>query len=91
MAQYCIVAARPKNAINHLNSQFELYRFDTKTDQWEHVGWRTTFEVSDLLQAGHAVRTGKIDHDKISIGAAVEIELRIAKNDTKYKISEMPE
>lgn len=91
MAQYRIVAARPKNASNHLNSQFKLYNYDDKEKTWKLAGWKSISEVSNLLQAGNEVCTGKIVGGKMSSGAVVELELRIAKNDTNYKISDMPD
>ena len=91
MAEYRIVAARPKNASNHLNSQFKLYKLNGKNDGWDLIGWKPIGEVSDLMRAGHEVRTGKIVNNSMNDGAAVEVELRIAKNDTIYKISDMPD
>ncbi|TCQ02677.1 hypothetical protein C8J34_11641 [Rhizobium sp. PP-F2F-G36] len=91
MAKYRIISARPKNADHHLNSQFKLYVLDEKKNSWSSFGWKSISDVSDLLQAGHEVRTGKIVNDKMSTGAPVELELRIAKNDTKYKLSDMPD
>ncbi len=43
------------------------------------------------MLAGHEVRTGKIIDNSMNTGAAVEVELRIAKNVTNYKISDMPD
>jgi hypothetical protein len=91
MARYSIVAARPKNASHHLNSQFKLYKFDEKEGGWSPDGWRSIAQVSDLMRDGHEMRTGKIVKEELFDGAAVELELRIAKNDTNYKISEMPD
>lgn len=91
MGKYRIVAARPKEASNHLNSQFKLWELDEKAKTWGVMGWKSIGEVNNLMQAGHDVRTGKIIGTKMSSGAAVELELRIAKNNTKYKLSEMPE
>ena len=91
MTKYCIVAARPKNASNHLNSQFRMYRWDTTERLYKSLGWKTIGEVSQLMQAGHEVITGRENDTTITSGAAVEIELRIAKNDTQFKISTMPD
>ena len=90
MAQYRIVAAAPKNASNHINSKFNLYKLSVKTE-WDPIGWKSIAEVSDIMRAGHEVLTGKIVGDKMHDGAAVELELRIAKNGTNYKISDMPD
>ena len=91
MAKYRIVAARPKGATNHLNSQFKLYLHDAKDRAWNSIGWKSIADVSDLLQAGHEVLTGKIVDGSMNSGEAVELELRIAKNGTKYKLSDMPD
>lgn len=48
-------------------------------------------DVSALIKGGNEVRTGKIEGDKMQNGAAVELELRIAKNETNYKVSDMPD
>jgi len=91
MAKYRIVAARPKNASNHVNSQFKMYEYDEDENTWNSAGWKSISEVSSLMHAGQDVRTGKIIDKKMKSGAAVELELRIAKNETVYKISDMPE
>jgi hypothetical protein len=91
MEKYRIVAARPKSASNHLNSQFKLFRYDGENSIWSFAGWKSIGDVSDLLRSGHEVRTGKITDGKMSHGAAVELELRIAKNGTVYKIGDMPD
>ncbi len=58
-------------------------------------GWKTIHDVSAYLKAGNEVLTGKVtqtgDKGTMTDGAAVELELRIAKNDTKFKISDMPD
>ena len=91
MSKYRIVSARPKNANGHLNSQFKMYMMDEKIGSWTLNGWKSIADVNNLLQDGHEVLTGKVTNGKMSSGAAVELELRIAKNDTKYKINDMPE
>lgn len=93
MRKFRIVGARPKGTTNHLNSQFhtyELLEIDKKLT-WSSIGWKTIFEVSDFLKAGHEVKTAQITDKKIAHGAAVEIEMRIAHNLTDYKISGMPD
>jgi hypothetical protein len=91
MAKYRIVAARPKGATNHLNSEFKMYKFNEEKATWQTAGWKTIHDVSILLKAGNEVRTGKVEAGEMHSGAAVELELRISKNDTKYKISDMPD
>ncbi|HEX7858497.1 MULTISPECIES: hypothetical protein [Pseudomonadota] len=91
MTKYRIVAARPKNSDNHLKSEFKLYRLNEEKNEWNSVGWKSIGDVSSLIHSGNEVRTGKIVDGSMSSGAPVEVELRIAKNDTKYKISDMPD
>lgn len=94
MGKYRITAARPKKAANHLNSEFKVYERQQKPDRswtWQSLGWVPIYDVSELLKVGHEVRTGRIEKNSMLDGAPVELELRIAKNDTDYKISEMPD
>lgn len=91
MTQYRLTAAKPKNAASHLKSQFKLFEYDEAAKTWRPIGWKSVSQVTGLLAAGHDVRTGKVVGDKMQSGAAVEVELRIARNDTEFKISEMPD
>lgn len=98
MEKYRITAARPKGEQNHLKSEFKVFQQRQKPDKtfyWKDIGWKTIYAVSDLLEAGHEVRTGKIvgsgDNTTMKHGAAIEVEMRIAHNDTDFKISEMPD
>jgi hypothetical protein len=54
-------------------------------------GWKRSAEIAALLDAGNEVLTAKENESTISTGAAVELELRIAKNESKFKISDMPD
>ena len=92
MASYCITAANHNNQNNHCASSFKLWKFDTTINLWIEVGAKPLNHISELLAAGHSVHSAKLDKDgdNITLGAPVEIELRIAKNETNYKISEMP-
>jgi hypothetical protein len=47
--------------------------------------------IAALLEAGHEVLTAKRGKNGIATGAAVEPELRISRNESAYKISEMPD
>ncbi len=94
MAKYCITAARPKNATQHLKSEFKLWMWEKNKDGnlvWRPKGWKRAAEIATLLDAGNQVLTAKENEDTISTGVSVELELRIAKNETKYKISDMPD
>lgn len=98
MGRYRITAARPKDADHHLNTEFKVFERQQKLDKtwtWHFVGWKSIYAVGALLGAGNEVRTGKVTKSGgksiMTNGAAVELELRIAKNDTKFKISNMPD
>jgi len=94
MSKYCITAARPKNAAHHLNSEFKLWKWEKKDDgtwKWVSLGWKRTAAIAALLDAKNEVLTAKENETTITEGAPVEVELRIAKNETKFKISDMPD
>lgn len=93
MGKYCITAANHKNPNNHCASQFKVWesvKADNGKNVWNPIGSKSLNFINDLMAAGHEVLSGKENEDTISTGAPVESELRIAKNETKYKISEMP-
>lgn len=89
MATYCIVAARPKNNSNNLKSQFYLYEKRADTGKWRSLGWRPVNGVVDLMVVGNTVLTGEVSNGSLSLGEPVEVELRIAKNGSNFKISGM--
>ena len=39
MAKYCVTAARPKNAAQHLKSEFKLRRSEEKEEKEEDGTW----------------------------------------------------
>lgn len=92
MAEYCITAANHKNQNNHCASSFFLWKLNTDTLKWDPLGAKSLSYVSDLLAAGHKVLSAQHDakKQKLYFGAPVEVELRIAKNETNYKLTEMP-
>ncbi len=92
MAKYCITAANHRNRNNHCASQFELWEYDQSKEHWTPLGGQSINFISDLLSGGHTVQSAKLSADRgnLSLGAPVELELRITKNETNYKISEMP-
>lgn len=94
MDRYCITAARPKNAAHHLNSEFKLWKWEKKEDgnwKWIPKGWKRAAEIASLLDSGNEVLTAKESETSIASGAPVELELRIARNETNFKISDMPD
>ena len=47
MASYRIVAARPKNASNYLNSEFEV--FALRETKKKSVGWKSIGDAASLI------------------------------------------
>jgi hypothetical protein len=92
MAKYCITAANHQNQSNHVASSFLVWLFDEQKETWSRLGGKSAKEVVSLIEAGHHVITGKFDAARkvISLGEQVEVEVRIAKNSSKYDISTMP-
>jgi hypothetical protein len=92
MAKYCITAANHQNKSNHVASSFLVWLFDEQKETWSRLGGKSAKEVVSLIEAGHHVITGKFDAARkvISLGEQVEVEVRIAKNSSKYDISTMP-
>jgi hypothetical protein len=90
MGKYCITAANHKNVSNHCASQFRVWEYDSVKSAWKPLGSKSINYVTDLLAAGHTVLSGKKNETTITLGAAIEVELRITKNEAQYKISTMP-
>lgn len=96
MTKYCITAANHQNPNNHCASSFKVWEYiaatQEKPSRWKPLGGKSIGFVNELLANGHTVLSAK--HDKveetITTGKPVEMELRIAKNETNYKISDMP-
>lgn len=93
MNRYCITAARPKNAQHHLRSEFKLWKYEQRPEgpRWVLQGWKRAARIAVLLDAGDEVLTAKQGTNGIKLGDAVEVELRIAHNGEKYRISDMPD
>lgn len=98
MTTYCITAANHSSSKDDRASEFKVweYQFNAKTSEWiwSHIGKRTLHQVAALLAAGHEVISAKEvirdGNTKIVRGAAIEISLRIAKNDDQFKITDLP-
>lgn len=100
MTKYCITAANRNSTKDDRVSELKLWEHkqnDQKKWEWHLLGKKTLNFVAALLADGHEVISGKeVKNDKgkitnITSGAAIEIELRIAKNDEKFKITDLPE
>lgn len=89
MGRYCITAANHTNPDNHCASSFKVWEYNAN-NKWSSLGGKTIEFVADLLKHGHEVLSANINGDVLFTGAPVEIELRVAKNESRYKISDMP-
>jgi len=58
---------------------------------WMPKNWKSTAEIAVLLNGGNEVLTARENEASITTGSSVEVELRIAKNETKFKVSDMPD
>lgn len=93
MSLYCITAAKHENPDNHLASMFKLWKYNEEKKVWKCLDWKDAFFIVALLQdSQNTVLTAKHDEKEkeITFGAPIEFELRIAKKEKKYKISDMP-
>ncbi|MFX1736898.1 hypothetical protein PXJ20_11970 [Paraburkholderia sp. A1RI_3L] len=92
MNLYCITAVKHDDPNNQVASKFKLWMFNDKDKTWNP---QTTVvskkAIVDLIQKGHKVITAQQEDNGIRRGEAVEIVLRVAKNDKNFPISEMPE
>jgi len=88
--RYCITAVQHKNTDNHCASKFKTWEYNSSASSWRLVGWKSLNEISDLLAEGHEVLSARKNPETITLGAKVEVELRIARNGTQFKISSMP-
>jgi len=99
MTKYCITGANRNSTKDDRVSELKLWEYkqnDKKEWVWSPLGKKSLNFVAALLAAGHEVVSGKeLKKDgvikSITLGAAIEIELRIAKNDDKFKITDLPE
>lgn len=92
MGQYCITAANHESKTNHIASVFLVWLRDGGEDTWTKLGSKSTRDIVELLEEGHSVVTGTVSvHGELKLGKKVEVELRITRNASNYKISEMPE
>lgn len=98
MALYCITAANHKNSKDDRASEFKLWEYVPDTDDswgWNLLGRKSLNFVAGLLADGNEVVSAKeiVRDNRITIrkGAAIEISLRIAKNDEQFKITDLPE
>ena len=90
MSKYCITAANHRNPGNHVASSFNLWEYNPLSSTWRPLGGKSIQYVTELLVQGHEVLSARELETTISVGAPIEIELRISNNESYYKISSMP-
>jgi hypothetical protein len=98
MNKYCVTAANHNNEKDERASEFELWKWTQQEDKswiWIRQGKKTLNHVAGLLAQGNEVISAtakKLDGGgyKITRGYPLELELRIAKNEKKFKITELP-
>ncbi|MEA9587688.1 hypothetical protein VC279_12005 [Xanthomonas sp. WHRI 10064A] len=95
MTDYCITAVRrankDDNRVSHVNLWELTFDKEKNRNVWRSCGAKSTADVVKLLADGHRVRSGKENETTITPGADIEFVLRIAQNDDRVKIGEMPE
>lgn len=99
MGKYCITAANHNSKKDSRASEFKVWEWrpDAKDNvyKWCFFGKKSLHDVAKLLATGNEVISGKevqrSDGIRIQPGAPIEIELRIAKNDEDFKITDLPE
>lgn len=94
MEKYRIVKARSSVEERDLKDEFKTYKRElnpaTQKYEWNSKGWLSIHKISDYLRNGDEVLTAQIQGKRMVDGAPVELELRIATNETDFPISEMP-
>lgn len=94
MTTYCVTAANHNGAKDGRASEFKLWEYKKNKDNewvWSPLGKKSLNFVAALLAAGHEVVSGEENEKSITRGAAIELELRITKNDKNFKITDLPE
>lgn len=92
MARYCITAAKHANPQNHVASKFLLWCWVAEEETWRKEKQPATArQIVELIETRYQVFTARENPKTITVGKPVEVELRIAKNETEFPISEMPE
>lgn len=101
MTKYCVTAANHNNAKDQRASEFELWQWvdgdQNKEGVWNGLGKKSLNHVAGLLAQGHQVLSAKAvkkeneqNRYTITPGFPLELELRIAKNDKNFKITDLP-
>ncbi len=95
MTDYCITAVRRANENDDRVSHVKLWEWafnkDENKNMWHPLGAKSTSFVVKRLADGHSVRSATKTETGIRTGADIEYVLRIALNEDRVKIGEMPE
>jgi hypothetical protein len=98
MDKYCVTAANHNNANDERASEFDVWKW-TQTEatkwMWIRQGKKSLSYVAGLLAKGDEVVSAEAEKTGansyiITPGYPIELELRIAKNDKKFKITDLP-
>ncbi|RQZ26113.1 hypothetical protein DIE14_15765 [Burkholderia sp. Bp9017] len=93
MAKYCVTAANHNNKKDQRASEFELWAWVQNEDKkwvWRSQGKKSLNHVAELLAKGNEVLSAEEKPTSIDTGYPIELELRIAKNDKDFKITDLP-
>jgi hypothetical protein len=93
MTKYCVTAANHNNEKDQRASEFQLWKFVQNGEGewvWRSQGKKSLNFVAELLAQGNEVLSGEEKPESIIPGAAIELELRIARNDKNFKITDLP-
>lgn len=91
MATYCVTAVKRTNPNDDRVSHFDLWELTPDGQAWNSLEWKSLNYVAALLIKGNEVLSGTISNEKMETGYPLELELRIAKNDEDFKLTDMPE
>lgn len=93
MEKYCVTAANHNNNKDNRASEFKVWKWiqnDEKKWVWNPLGKQSLNYVAKLLAQGDQVLSAKQTSTGITSGYPIELELRIARNDENFKITDLP-
>lgn len=93
MTKYCVTAANHNNTKDERASEFEVWIWKQNKEEkwvWIGLGKKSLNYVAELLAQGNEVLSAKENPTNITTGHPLELELRIAKNDKNFKITDLP-
>lgn len=93
MSKYCVTAANHNSTKDGRASEFKVWKFvqnEEKKWVWSPLGKKPLNYVAELLAQGNEVVSAQENESSITAGYPIELELRIAKNDKNFKITDLP-